>query len=281
MAPVARASWPERSRCVAPDPARAGRAAFALSQILVIDVGNSRLKWALRGPRGWTARGAVANQDIGSLAVRDWQNLERPGRAVGVNVAGEAARVRVEGQLARWRLTIEWLAATAQAGGVTNGYRSPAQLGADRWASLVAARRRAVAANEAAPRPCIVVNVGTAVTIDALDANGAFLGGLILPGVRLMLRALADNTVALRMPPGEFHEFPTTTPDAIYSGALQAIRGAIGEMRQRLHGTASEITCYVAGGGAQDIAPRLAAPVEVVDNLVLEGVLVLALLPRA
>ena len=252
-----------------------------MSQILVIDVGNSRLKWALRGPRGWTARGAVANQDIGSLAVRDWQNLERPVRAVGVNVAGEAARVRVEGQLARWRLPIEWLSAAAQAGGVTNRYRSPAQLGADRWASLVAARRRAVAAHGTAPQPCIVVNVGTAVTIDALAADGAFLGGLIVPGVRLMLRALADNTAALRTPPGEFHEFPTTTPDAIYSGALQALSGAIGEMRQRLGADgARDITCYLAGGGAQDIAPRLAAPVEVVDNLVLEGVLVLALLPR-
>jgi type III pantothenate kinase len=107
------------------------------------------------------------------------------------------------------------------------------------------------------------------------------LGGLILPGVRLMLRALADNTAALRTPPGEFHEFPTTTPDAIYSGALLAICGAIGEMRRRLRGGAGDITCYLAGGGAQDIAPRLAAPVEVVDNLVLEGVLVLALLPRA
>ena len=115
-----------------------------MSQILVIDVGNSRLKWALRGPRGWTAKGAVANQDIGSLAVRDWQNLERPTRAVGVNVAGEAARVRVEGQLARWRMPIEWLTATAQAGGVSNRYQVPSQLGADRWASLVAARRRAV-----------------------------------------------------------------------------------------------------------------------------------------
>jgi len=252
-----------------------------LSQILVIDVGNSRLKWALRGSRGWTARGAVANQDIGSLAVRDWQNLERPVRAVGVNVAGEAARVRVEGQLARWRLPIEWLSAAAQAGGVTNSYRNPSQLGADRWASLVAARRRAVAANGTAPQPCIVVNVGTAVTIDALAADGTFLGGVIVPGVRLMLRALADNTAALRTPPGEFHEFPTTTPDAIYSGALQALSGAIGEMRQRLRvGGGSDITCYIAGGGAQEVAPRLAAPVEVVDNLVLEGVLVLALLPR-
>jgi type III pantothenate kinase len=252
-----------------------------LSQILVIDVGNSRLKWALRGSRGWTARGAVANQDIGSLAVRDWQNLERPMRAVGVNVAGEAARVRVEGQLGRWRLPIEWLSATAAAGGVTNHYQVPSQLGADRWASLVAARRRTVAANEAAPQPCIVVNTGTAVTIDALDADGAFRGGLILPGVRLMLRALADNTAALRMAPGEFRDFPTTTADAIYSGAVQAICGAIGQMRQHLRGSRDEITCYLAGGALQDVAPRVAPPVEVVDNLVLEGALVLALLPRA
>ena len=251
-----------------------------MSQILVIDVGNSRLKWALRGARGWTARGAVANQDIGSLAVRDWQNLERPVRAVGVNVAGEAARVRVEGQLARWRLAIEWLSASAQAGGVTNRYRVPSQLGADRWASLVAARRRAVAANEAAPRPCIVANVGTAVTIDALDADGTFRGGVILPGVRLMLRALADNTAALRTAPGEFHDFPTTTPDAIYSGAVQAICGAVAQLRERLRDDADGITCYVAGGGLQDVAPHLAPPVEVVDNLVLEGVLVLALLSR-
>jgi type III pantothenate kinase len=252
-----------------------------LSQILVIDVGNSRLKWALRGPRGWTARGAVANQDIGSLAVRDWQNLERPMRAVGVNVAGEAARVRVEGQLARWRLPIEWLNATAKAGGVSNSYPTPSQLGADRWASLVAARRRAVAANEAAPAPCIVVNAGTAVTIDALDADGAFRGGLILPGVRLMLRALADNTAALRTPAGEYRDFPTNTPDAVYSGAVQAICGAIGEMRRRLRGDRAAVTCYVAGGAQGDVAPHLEPPVEVVDNLVLEGVLVLALLPRA
>lgn len=253
---------------------------FAVSQILVIDVGNSRLKWAMRGPQGWTARGAVANQDIGSLAVRDWQTLERPVRAVGVNVAGESARVRVEGQLARWRLPIEWLTAAAQAGGVTNRYRTPSQLGADRWASLVAARRRVVAAHEAAPQACVVVSAGTAVTVDALDASGAFLGGLILPGVQLMLRALADNTAALRTPPGAFEAFPTTTPDAVYSGAVQAVCGAIEQMRQRLRGDAAAITCYVSGGSAQDIAPRLAPPVEVVDNLVLEGVLVLALLPR-
>lgn len=251
-----------------------------MTQILVIDVGNSRMKWAMRGPSGWTARGAVANQDIGSLAVRDWQNLERPARAVGVNVAGEAARVRVEGQLGRWRLPVEWLTATTEAGGVFNRYQVPSQLGADRWVSLVAARRRAVAANESVPRGCVVANVGTAVTIDALDGDGVFRGGLILPGIDLMLRALADNTAGLRTAPGSFHDFPTTTADALFSGAVQAACGAIEQMRSRVRGHGPEVTCYLAGGSAPDLSPHLAAPVELVENLVLEGVLVLALLPR-
>lgn len=251
-----------------------------MTQILVIDIGNSRMKWAMRGPGGWTARGAVANQDIGSLAVRDWQNLERPARAVGVNVAGEAARVRVEGQLARWRIPVEWLSAVPEAGGVFNSYEVPSQLGPDRWASLIAARRRAVAANESVPRACIVVNAGTAVTIDALDGNGVFRGGLILPGIDLMLRALADNTAGLRTAPGAFQHFPTTTPNALFSGAVQAACGAIEQMRNRLRGHGPEVTCFLAGGSAPDLAPHLAAPVEVVDNLVLEGVLVLALMSR-
>jgi len=100
-----------------------------VTQILVIDVGNSRMKWAMRGPAGWSARGAVANQDIGTLAVRDWQNLERPACAVGVNVAGEAARVRVEGQFARWRLMVEWLRVAGEGvKGTVAGVDSPGAL---------------------------------------------------------------------------------------------------------------------------------------------------------
>jgi type III pantothenate kinase len=251
-----------------------------VSQILVIDVGNSRMKWAMRGPGGWTARGAVANQDIGSLAVRDWQNVERPVRAVGVNVAGEAARVRVEGQLARWRLPIEWLAATAESGGVVNSYANPAQLGPDRWASLIAARRRAVAANPSVPRACVVANAGTAVTIDALDADGVFRGGLILPGIDLMLRALADNTAGLRPANGRFEPYPTSTADATFSGAVQAACGAIELMRTRLRGHGPAVPCFLAGGSAAELAPHLSAPIEHVENLVLEGVLVLALMAR-
>ena len=243
--------------------------------ILLIDSGNSRMKWALYGPRGWMGYGVVSNAELATLALRDWQNLPRPARAIGVNVAGEAARVRVEGQLARWRLPIQWLTATAEAAGVINRYANPAQLGADRWAALVAARRRAVE-SDVFPPPCVVINAGTAVTVDALDSEGVFHGGVILPGLRLMLQSLAERASALKIAPGEFHDFPTNTADALYSGVMQAICGAIELMRAKLGGGEVSVKCYIAGGAAQEIAPFLSAPVEVVDNLVLEGVLVLA-----
>ena len=247
-----------------------------MSSILVVDVGNSRMKWGLARLHTWIAQGVLPNNEIGTLSLRDWQNLPRPARAVGVNVAGEAARVRVEGQLARWRLPVEWLTPTAAARGVVNRYARPSQLGADRWAALVAARRRVVA-SELFPRPCVVVNAGTAVTVDALDAEGVFRGGIILPGLRLMLSALAENTASLKVPPGRMHEFPTNTPDALYSGAIRAVCGAIDQMRFALRRDDAGVMCYLAGGAAPEIAPHLAGAVEVVDNLVLEGVLALAL----
>ncbi len=246
-----------------------------MSRILVIDAGNSRMKWGVRGPREWLRLGVTPNNEIGALALRAWQDLPRPTRAVGVNVAGEAARVRVEAQLARWRVTPEWLTATEAACGVTNRYARPAQLGADRWASLVAAWRRSMA-TDLFPPACVVVNAGTAVTIDALDENGVFHGGMILPGMHLMLRALAENTAGLKVPPGDFRAFPDNTPDAIYTGSIQAICGAIEQMRRQIDSNPAQIRCYLSGGTASEIGVHINPPVEVVDTLVLEGVLTLA-----
>jgi type III pantothenate kinase len=246
-----------------------------VNPILIIDVGNSRLKWGLRGPQQWLALGVTPNHEIGTLALREWQNLPRPMRVVGINVAGEAARMRVEAQFARWRVAPEWLLAGAAAGGVVNQYTHPEQLGADRWASLVAARQRSVA-TDLFPPACVVVNAGTAVTVDALDFNGVFRGGFILPGLRLMLRALAENTSALKVAPGTFREFPDNTGDALYTGAMQAICGAVEQMRRLVDTNPAQVRVYLAGGTAAEIAPQLNPPVEVVDNLVLEGVLALA-----
>jgi type III pantothenate kinase len=246
-----------------------------VSHVLAIDVGNSRMKWGLLGPHGWRVRGATPNAEIGALSARDWHNLPRPTRAVGVNVAGEAMRVRVEAQLARWRLTPEWLTATDAACGVTNLYAKPAQLGPDRWASLVAAWRRSNL-TDLFPPACVVINAGTAVTIDALDSAGVFRGGLILPGIALMLQALAENTSGLRVAAGTFREFPDNTADAIYSGAIQAVCGAVEQVRRVVDMNAAQVRCFLAGGAASEIRSFLNPPVEVVENLVLEGVLALA-----
>jgi type III pantothenate kinase len=169
---------------------------------------------------------------------------------------------------------VEWIVATHAACGVRNGYEHPGQLGADRWASLVAVRQRIE--EDGPPQPAVVVNAGTAVTIDSLDDSGLFRGGMILPNMRLMLRALADNTAALKVPPGHASDFPTNTPDALYSGALHAICGAIELARARLPWEGRQAKCFIAGGAAAELAPHLTEPVELVDNLVLEGVLVLA-----
>src|ERR1700682_1927284 len=109
--------------------------------LLLLDSGHSRLAWGLASEHGWVAHGAVRNQEIGTLAVREWQNLPRPAGVVGVNVAGEATRVRVEAQLLRWCTLPGWLIASEYAAGVTNRYALPSQLAADRWAALVAARQ--------------------------------------------------------------------------------------------------------------------------------------------
>ena len=246
-----------------------------MSRVLVIDAGNSRMKWGLRGPRGWMALGVTPNSEIGALSLRDWHNLAPPVRVVGVNVAGETSRVRIEAQLARWRVTPEWLGASEIACGVTNRYAQPAQLGADRWASLVAAWQRSTA-TDLFPAACVVVNAGTAVTIDVLDMDGVFRGGLILPGLRLMHASLAENTSGLKVPPGVFRPFPDNTADAIHTGAIQAVCGAIQQMRRRIDADPGHVRCYLAGGGAPEIGSHLDPPVEVVDNLVLEGVLALA-----
>ena len=244
--------------------------------ILVLDCGHSRLAWGLAGPYGWSAQGTVANQDIGTLALRNWQNLQRPMRVVGVNVAGEATRVRVEAQLTRWRMMPQWLIATEAACGVSNRYALPSQLGADRWAALVAARARAL--QELFPAPCVVVNARTAISVDALDAEGIFRGGVVLPGLNLMLQALAANT-SLRIPPGRYEDFPVNNADAMMSGSVQAVCGAIEQMRGRLarEGESVAVKCFLGGGAAEEIASHLTPPVEVVDNLVLEGALALAM----
>ncbi len=246
---------------------------------LAIDVGNTRLKWArYASPQpgaALLAHGAVFLETIDHLADTDWKGLPPPASLLGCIVAGEGVRRRVEEQIELvdgWDVEPRWVNSSAKAGGVVNGYDHPNRLGADRWVALVGARQHVLKTGRA--RPALVVMVGTAVTVDALDASGRFLGGLILPGFGLMLRALEMGTAGLKAPTGEVVDFPTNTSDALMSGGADAIAGAVDRMRRKLIARCGqEPALIMTGGAAVKLAPITEHLFETVDTLIFEGLL--------
>jgi type III pantothenate kinase len=239
-------------------------------RILAIDAGNSRIKWGVHEDDSWLTQGGVATGQAARLS-RAWARFGRPDAIVAANVAGTRAARALAAAARRFGSSVRFVRSAAEQCGVKNSYADPRQLGADRWAAMIGAWGLHHG-------PCVVVNAGTTVTVDALGGGGVFLGGMIVAGAGLMRDALARNTAGLRPRPGRFAFFPSRTADAIESGAVNALAGAVERMVRfmRQAGEAAPLT-VLSGGAAQVIAPQLNGAVEVVDNLVLEGLVRIAL----
>ena len=240
---------------------------------LLIDIGNTFLKWGLfRSDASGSARenrfesSHVLLEEMPALAAQ-FSKFRAPAQIVISNVAGTRVRSTMIRVIEIWpdAPTPHWVIPQAEQCGIVNRYRNPAQLGSDRWAALIGARQLLGA------KPVLVVVCGTATTIDFLTADGVFEGGVILPGVGLMLRALHLHTAALPDADGEYVETPTQTVDAIASGCQHAQAGAI-ERLYHLHAAKQPgLICLLSGGAARALSPRLTIPFELQDNLVLEG----------
>ncbi len=246
---------------------------------LAIDVGNTRLKWALydapQPGAALLAQGAEFLDNIERLAEGAWATLPAPTRMLGCVVAGDAVKRRVQEQMELWDVPSQWVVSDAEEAGLVNGYDHPTRLGCDRWVAMIGARHRVLRQGPA--RPLIVVMVGTAVTVEAIDAQGRFLGGLILPGHGIMLRALESGTAGLHVPTGEVCLFPTNTSDALTSGGTYAIAGAVERMVQHLRThSGTEPACMMTGGAGWKMAPSMGRPFELVDNLIFDGLLEIA-----
>ena len=237
------------------------------SQMLAIDVGNTRVKWGLYDGTRWLKSGHIETAKAAQLKMV-FSRLPVLSAVMVSNVAGVAARAALERALPQTPAA-RWLRSAAAQCGVRNSYAKPAQLGCDRWAALIGARHLQHGA-------AVVVNAGTAMTVDALSADGVFVGGIIVPGAELMRSALARDTAGLRWRAGAFSFFPDNTGDAIVSGAVNALCGAIERMARSLEaGGGQEVVCVLSGGAAGLIAPQLNLELKVVDNLVLEGLTVI------
>ena len=247
---------------------------------LAIDVGNTRLKWALfEAPHpgaAMLAHGAEFLEQIETLAEGAWARLPRPQRMLGCTVATDAVRRRTEEQMDElWDLPAQWVYASPAEAGLTNGYDHPGRLGADRWVAMVGGWHRNLQRGPATPM--VVVMVGTAVTVEAVDASGRFLGGFILPGHGIMLRALESGTAGLHVPTGEVRPFPTNTSDALTSGGTFAIAGAVERMVQHVRAhCGQEPACFMTGGAGWKMAPHMSVAFELVDSLIFDGLLEIA-----
>ena len=246
---------------------------------LALDVGNTRLKWAQYEAPAPGARllghGAVFLENIDRLAEEEWAAMTAPSHILGCIVASDAIKRRVAEQMELWDAAPRWVVSSPQEAGLTNGYDHPARLGADRWVAMIGAHHRML--SHGVRKPCVVVMVGTAVTVEAIDATGKFLGGIILPGHGIMLRALESGTAGLHVPTGEVRDFPTNTSDALTSGGTFAIAGAVQRMVENITRHCGETpACIMTGGAGWKMAPSMSVQFELVESLIFDGLLEIA-----
>ena len=240
--------------------------------MLLIDAGNTRIKWAVideaspPSPEHWLAYGSVEHAQLDQLQ-QEWRDFAIT-RVLISNVAGAQVAAALQQALPAGSEP-SWFASCAELAGVRNGYRNPAQLGCDRFAS-------AIGAHVLLPNTALIIaTCGTATTIDALTAEGVFIGGMILPGLGLMASSLARNTAQLPQVAQDLRidqPFADHTDAAIVSGCLAAQAGAI-ERAVAAHGRQGPVRCLLSGGAAKLISPHVHLPQghEQIDNLVLLG----------
>ena len=244
--------------------------------LLAIDAGNTRVKWGVDragGGAGWALRGAFDTVPSGPATA--FAGLP-PGlavaRVIASNVAGPAVAGAIRDALAGCGAPVDFITARGAQCGVTSRYRPAEVLGSDRWAALIAAHHELEAGV-----PKLVVMAGTALTVDALDAEGVFLGGIIVPGPAMMRRSLARGTAQLPEGAGDVEAFPRETLGAIASGAVDACCGAIERVRARLAASGGrEPACVASGGAIAGLAAQLPFRLAINENLVLDGLRLIA-----
>lgn len=240
--------------------------------ILLIDAGNTRIKWALVAPEAapgaWTQQ-ALAAHGAAQEAAAHWQQARITAVWIA-NVAGATVRAHLQEVLASTLpgVPLHWFASASRACGLENGYREPTRLGCDRFAAAIGAHRLFP------QQALLVANCGTATTLDAISAQGRFIGGMILPGLGTMANSLNRQTAQL--PPVQYSQagvvhLADNTEQAIVSGCIAAQIGAIEQALRLMRAQSPQVLCILSGGAASVLGAALQEPHQVLDNLVLHG----------
>jgi type III pantothenate kinase len=244
-------------------------------QKLLVDLGNTRMKWAMQNDKQLLAVSVLTHRDrdLPGELTQAWGNLTRPGRVVVASVTDEVRKQQLAQWLqSHWSLAPEFVVSPAQAFGMQNSYREPARLGCDRWAAMLGAYHVSRSA-------VCVIDCGSAITLDVVDDTGRHLGGLIVPGVQGMLGALTQQT-ALSPVNLSVSNTPsllgTSTREGIVYGITRAISALIQQTLFDLkRDTGIAPVCYLTGGDAESIAPLLPIQCVLDADLVLKGLAIM------
>ncbi|MDX1606545.1 MAG: type III pantothenate kinase [Candidatus Competibacterales bacterium] len=222
---------------------------------LLVDIGNTRLKWIAVEAGLTVKRGHLLHRDVEPTLWGDrlWRPLPRPAQIVVANVAGSEVAAALDAWcLWHWNLRPRFINSEAHRFGIQSAYHVPESLGVDRWTAMIGSR-------QLVSGHCVIIDCGTAVTIDALQADGRHLGGVILPGLRLMHEALFRHTSQIaEQEMGDIVVLGRNTRDGIWGGSVHAITAAIDRVSGRMaDAMAGPVTRLITGGNAPALMPYL------------------------
>lgn len=250
--------------------------------VLLIDIGNTRIKWSRleQGRIGEQSAAAHANWTRDDFVQQVLSSGPRAERVFIGNVGGKRMGDLAQAAIAHaWQIEPRFVHSPAVQAGIHNAYPEPAKLGVDRWLAMLGGRALE-------PRPLCVVSVGTAMTIDGLDAKGQHLGGVIVPGPDLMVSSLLKNTsdIAQRAAGGQARDglFADNTLGAIQQGAVQALAALVERSLETLRKQLGEApVLLLTGGGSSRIQAAIHSPGREIPDLVLRGLAVVSALPES
>lgn len=241
---------------------------------LLIDIGNTRLKWAYEDNGHLLLPGSRIHRGAAQTEILEFvSQLEQiPDSAAALNVAGSLIENELRAAIReRFGIGLQIVRTAARCGDVINGYSTFGQLGADRWAAIVGAWR-------IYRQPLCVVDAGTAVTIDLVAGSGQHQGGFILPGLALMRTSLLRDTSDIDAFVSQSAESPaiegwlgTDTRSAVERGVLFMLCASIDRVVGRMADQNKPPKVILTGGDAPLLGPLLSYPVEPHPLLVLEG----------
>lgn len=246
--------------------------------MLTIDIGNTYIKWAVWNEAGISQTGSCeySKQEPENVFAM-WEDTRPEKRVIVACVAGESVEnALINWMQAHWSVEPEFLRSTAKLGDVTSAYTEPSQFGVDRWAALLGAR-------SLYDVPVCIIDAGTAITVDLLNAEGGHQGGRILPGLEMMREALLKGTAGIQQADGEPVTFAINTADAVSSGTLHMLQAALIEICSSAgQCLGNNMKIIITGGMSEQIMSLHGMPEMLHEpDLVLQGLHASAEIPPA